>query len=250
MNKTLLCHFYNEEYLLPFFVKHHLEIFDRGVFINYNSTDNSVDIIREYCPDEKQWLIIDTKEPEFDAERLDREVESFERRIPGWKMCLNVTEFLIGDIDTLCNQHSEQFFVKSIPMIDVEENIGKDISINKPIYEQRSHGIINVDVNKPDQIYINRSPRSMHQINVTYPTGRHYWNQETVDKAAILWYGYSPFNETLLKRKTQISNKVSKRDKKLNLGFQHHFNNSELGQKHKNYLPYIEDLTHEINRLL
>ena len=45
--KTVLCHFYNEEWILPFWLKHHREIFDHGIMIDYNSTDRSVEIIRD-----------------------------------------------------------------------------------------------------------------------------------------------------------------------------------------------------------
>lgn len=251
MKKTLLCHFYNEEYLLPFFLEHHLKIFDRGVFIDYHSTDNSINIIRQYCPDEKKWLIFNTKEPEFDAERLDREIESFEKRIPGWKLCLNVTEFLIGDINTLCNQHSSQFFIKSVPMVDKKENIGKNIDKNTSIYKQRYHGILNVDTTLSEQKYIDRSPRVMHNHSIKYPTGRHFRNQQTVseEQAIILWYGYSPLNEFLLKRKTQISEKVSKNDVNLGLGFHHHLKSDTHLKNHELYLPYIENLKPLINSL-
>lgn len=252
MKKTLICHFYNEEYLLPLFLKHHIKMFDRGVFLNYHSTDNSINIIREYCTDEKKWIILETREPEFDAFKLDREIEKLESGITGWKICLNVTEFLLGDINNLCNSENRQFLVKSIPMVDIENNIGKEIDSNILIYKQRYHGILNVDTNLPQQKYINRSPRSMHNYNITYPTGRHFWNQKTVpeDQAVVLWYGYSPINEHLLKRKTQISKRVSKNDIKLNLGSHHHFKNNDLLQNHKLYMPFTKNLTSLINNLI
>jgi len=36
----LFSHIYNEEYLLPFWLKHHKKIFDHGVIIDNFSTDN------------------------------------------------------------------------------------------------------------------------------------------------------------------------------------------------------------------
>lgn len=34
---TVLMHIYNEEYLLPFWLNHHKNIFDHGVIVNYDS---------------------------------------------------------------------------------------------------------------------------------------------------------------------------------------------------------------------
>ena len=41
MNKKrlLIAHFYNEEYLLPFWIRHHFNLFDDVVLINNNSSD-------------------------------------------------------------------------------------------------------------------------------------------------------------------------------------------------------------------
>ena len=77
MKKTIISHFYNEEYLLPFWLKHHSKMFDHGILIDYNSTDRSVDIIREICP---TWEIIDSRNELFDAVLIDKEVEDIETR--------------------------------------------------------------------------------------------------------------------------------------------------------------------------
>ena len=89
MKKTLLCHFYNEEYMLPWFLNHHKQIFDHGVMIDYHSTDRSVEIIRELCP---TWDIVTSRNPNFQADTIDTEVNDIEAGIEGWKICLNVTE--------------------------------------------------------------------------------------------------------------------------------------------------------------
>ena len=94
MKKTLLCHFYNEEYMLPWFLNHHKQIFDHGVMIDYHSTDRSVEIIRELCP---TWDIVTSRNPNFQADTIDTEVNDIEAGIDGWKICLNVTEQLIGN---------------------------------------------------------------------------------------------------------------------------------------------------------
>ncbi|MEW9106591.1 glycosyltransferase family 2 protein, partial [Paenibacillus sp.] len=48
--RILISHFYNEEYLLPWWLKHHAPLFDHGILINRGSTDRSVDICKQLVP--------------------------------------------------------------------------------------------------------------------------------------------------------------------------------------------------------
>ena len=89
--RTLFSHFRNEEYLLPFWLRHHREIFDHGVLIDHRSTDNSCKIIRELVPD---WEIVPTSLKNFDLLLNDSEIMTHENRHKGWKICLTITEFL------------------------------------------------------------------------------------------------------------------------------------------------------------
>jgi len=73
--KTVICHFYNEEFLLPWWLNHHRSIFDHGIMINYHSTDRSVEIIRELCP---TWEIRYSRNIDFHAEKIDLEVMDYE----------------------------------------------------------------------------------------------------------------------------------------------------------------------------
>ena len=81
--KSIISHFYNEEYLLPWWLEHHKKYFDYGLMINYNSTDRSVEIIKDICPD---WQIVNSTNEQFDALRVDSEVSYYEEQIPGWKI--------------------------------------------------------------------------------------------------------------------------------------------------------------------
>ena len=69
--RTVICHFYNESYLLPWWLDHHKKIFNHGIMINHRSSDSSVDIIKTITP---QWDIVDTLLSEFDAFMTDLEV--------------------------------------------------------------------------------------------------------------------------------------------------------------------------------
>jgi hypothetical protein len=46
-NKVLMInHFYNEEFLMPHFIRSHAHHFDDVIMINYNSNDSSIEIIK------------------------------------------------------------------------------------------------------------------------------------------------------------------------------------------------------------
>ena len=213
--KTILCHFYNEEYLLPFWLNHHKKYFDHGIMIDYQSTDNSVDLIKEICP---TWDIVKSKNLLFDAHKVDVEVTEYERNVTGFKICLNVTEFLIGRyqmLDEITNR--TQILISSYIMVDRPEDLFTDIKDD--LLKERTFGIghgpqINSEMT--------RRSRSLHNYNVIYPIGRHFplVDKEDVD-FKILWYGYSPFNDNLLNRKLQIQNRMPLSDKASGLGKQH-----------------------------
>ena len=113
--KTIISHFYNEEYLLPWWLEHHRKYFDDGIMINYGSTDNSVNIIKEYCPN---WKVIDSRNSSFSASSVDEEVMDIESNISGWKIALNTTEFLIGDYNSLNSSTSSEIYIPCFYFID------------------------------------------------------------------------------------------------------------------------------------
>src|SRR5262245_25552075 len=94
MPLTLISHFWNEEFLLPYWLRHHYPLFDHGILLDYGSTDRSVPLIRELAP---RWEIRRSRNEWFDARDVDAEVMDVEREVRGWKIVLNTTEFLLGD---------------------------------------------------------------------------------------------------------------------------------------------------------
>src|SRR4051812_48551649 len=92
MPLTVISHFWNEEFLLPYWLKHHYPLFDHGVLIDYASTDRSAEIIHELAP---QWEVRSSANVWFDARDVDAEVMAVEREFNGWKVALNTTEFLL-----------------------------------------------------------------------------------------------------------------------------------------------------------
>lgn len=249
MKKTLLCHFYNEEWMLPWFLNHHKQIFDHGVMIDYHSTDRSVDIIREICP---TWDIIPSRNQDFQADKIDIEVNDIESRIDGWKICLNVTEQLIGDYSVIDDQGPNTIMVPSIFMIDTEYRTRKaDTSL--PLYKQYYNGFSFRD---SDQSFLERRARRLHRTNDPYPTsstpdcmapGRHY-NFYSTDRLVTLYYGWCPFDQNQLNRKLQIQTQIPHVDRLRGWGF-HHITNAETltYRLEHEFIPRTRDLTKEIN---
>lgn len=83
MPVTLISHFWNEEFLLPFWLRHHRDIFDRGVLVDHQSDDRSLEIVRDMVP---SWRVIKSKNQTFDATDLWKEMQAVEAEISGWNM--------------------------------------------------------------------------------------------------------------------------------------------------------------------
>ena len=136
MHKTIISHFYNERYLLPWWLEHHKKYFDHGIMIDYASTDNSLNIIRQICP---EWTVISSRNKFFDAKLIDEEVSDIESAVSGWKNCLNTTEFLVGDYSIMNDKAESEIMVPCLIMVDnLPDN---QPNYSKPLIEQKHHGI-------------------------------------------------------------------------------------------------------------
>lgn len=90
----LVSHFFNEEMLLPYWIRHHAPMFDHAVLIDYNSTDRSVEIIKREAP--PTWRVVPSTQPEFGAATCDYQVMREEMRFPDhWHATLTTTEFIV-----------------------------------------------------------------------------------------------------------------------------------------------------------
>ena len=204
MKKTVFCHFFNEEYLLPWWLNHHKQFFDHGVMINYGSWDRSVDIIKEICP---TWEIVDSRNEYFSYPRagdIDVEVAEYETRYQGWKACLNVTEFLVGDyrlFDTV------DYDIQAKGVVFVDEDRDTLPTYDKPLWEQKINAIDYDIASSPGNKY-NRHARIIHKNSSwAYPEGRHYGYYNT-DQLAIFYYAWSPWNVRMKMRRLQTGAKT------------------------------------------
>ena len=237
MKKTVLSHFYNEEYLLPWWLNHHKQIFDHGIMIDYHSTDRSVEIIKEICP---TWEVRTSRNMDFQADNVDYEVMDIERNIEGWRMCINTPEFLIGDYSILTDTLNQQFVVGQTIFIDTDrENIP---TYDKPLWEQKNQGF----TYKEDFGF--RRGRSIHNMPVQYPVpGKHYEYKDT-DALCMFYFGWAPLTEEQFKRKLQIQTQIPLHDRQRNWGFHNITNRPTLEYKIENeLLPKSHDLQQEID---
>jgi hypothetical protein len=217
--KTVITHFYNEEYLLPWWLEHHKKIFDFGILIDYASTDRSVEICREICP---HWQVFPSGNAEFDSSLLDREVEFYERQISGWRIALTTTEFLVGDINKLFidTKARAQWYIPGIRF--TSWNPDGTLDTNKPLWNQIHTGVhYTTDP-------IAHQCRSLHNFNdIKYEPGRHYLPHNTED-ACIFHYAHCIIGKPMIDRRLQIQNKMSQSDKEKGLGT-HHYYNKDVG---------------------
>lgn len=218
---TLLTNIFNESYLLPFWLHHHKDMFDEIIIIDYNSTDNSVEICKNICPDCK---IIKTRNEYFDAEYIDLEFMDIENNIEGIKIILNTTEFLI------CEKPIKDIFP------DNRTNISYDILANSPYslnnYEINNYyELFNNLLNNDIVFHQDRFVRHLHNYpNGNYTIGRHSTKNHSIpnNDVHIIWFGYYPMNDKLLKRKLQIQQNIPQRDKDRGFGFHHLFNKEKM----------------------
>lgn len=236
---TLISHFYNEEYLLPWWLKHHSKIFDNAILIDYHSTDRSVEIIKNLCPN---WAIIKSRNENFEARLVDNEVMDIEKSIEGYKIVLNTTEFLvpIDKNSLLSNSLEESESCYSIPTaIIVDHDPNDSVSYEDNLIEKKNFGLFDFSF---------RQNRFIHNhSNGNYVLGRHFTNLPVSNNQIpflIFWYGYAPWTEETIQRKLQIGNMVPDSDIKLGRGFQHRFTRNKMEE------IYEMLKSQEINKLL
>lgn len=222
MKTTLLTNVFNEEYLLPFWLHHHKDMFDDIIIIDYRSTDNSIEICKSICPNCK---IIETRNEYFDAENIDKEFMDIEKSIEGIKIVLNTTEFLIcetsiNDIFT----DTENLYAYTVTAISPYSNTCYHINNHYDLFKNLFNGDVRYH-------YDRVGTRQLHNFpNGCYTIGRHSTSNVSTptNKAHIVWFGFYPWNDRLINRKLQISQNIPQWDKDRGFGFQHLFSREKI----------------------
>ena len=234
---TILTHFYNEEYLLPWWLMHHTQIFDHGILLNKGSTDRSVAICKQLAP---HWEIRESAYGSvFGAIETDQEIMSLEQEVDGWKIALTVTEFL-------CMANRQQFykslhdlghrayFFNGFLMVDHADFKYPDPVYHLPLVAQRWHGT--------DWLHT----RIIHNYDHGhYSAGRHSTTHPFIfypSTACILKFLFSPWNEFFLKRKLQIAKTQTNYDIETRLGAQHQWTREKMEQEYVRYTNHTIDL--------
>jgi len=237
-NRTVICHFYNEEYLLPWWLNHHKNIFSHGLMINYGSTDESVEIIKRLCP---TWEIVDTRNEYFGAIEIDQEIQDYEKDIEGQRIVLNVTEFLIGNFSKIENTNAD-LLIGSASMVDGPNLNTEYPDTEQPLTSQRMWG-------QDPFKRLSSGARLLHSNqNIRYPIGRHYWNVPITDDFMILRYKHSPWNDHFIKRKMQIAGKQPASDLARGWGNHHQLDEAGLEEEKLTYFNTAEDLSSIIKK--
>jgi hypothetical protein len=217
MALTLISHFWNEEFLLPYWLRHHVPLFDHGVLLDYGSTDRSLEIIRELAP---HWEVRSSRNQWFDAREVDAEVMEVEREFPGWKIVLNTTEYLLCHDLPLYVRWMEKYrpdvfgiWAFDLAMVDPLGERDQEVT-EAPLYFQKHWG------------FHTKGGRSrlLHRFaDGCYGTGRHSTSlvEKVLDDGLfLLWFGWCPMRY-VTGRKLQIQQRIPERDRAAGLGKQH-----------------------------
>jgi hypothetical protein len=216
---TVVSHFFNEEYLLPWWLLHHREIFDHGILLDYGSTDRSVEICRELVP---TWEVRPSRNAQFSASAVDLEVMDVERELSGWKIALNTTEFFCcSDVDRLLRDLSRQpvsgAYIRGVVMADRPETKDLPLSPSLPLVAQRTDGYYESDFPTGAGGSIARSRLLHRRADGAYNVGRHtsfrYRIVRHPCEALVLWYAFSPWTPETVARKVQIQQRIPSLDK-------------------------------------
>lgn len=240
METSVVMHFYNESLLIGDWIDHHRLMFDHGVLIDHHSTDGSREIAASKLP--PGWEIVTSRLPEFDAWQNDCEVMWHERRLPGWKVALNVTEYLFcpdlrGRLAEWSGRfpHADAFCTRPACLVDKEP-----LPLERPLWRNRTHGFLNYEPGTP----LIRYWRFMHRGgDGKYGCGRHdtgLARQEIPDFLHV-HFTFSPWPECLA-RKLQIQTRMPESDKANGLGRHHLIDRAGLEARRREYLAFSGEL--------
>ncbi|CAF1341414.1 unnamed protein product [Adineta steineri] len=241
----LISHFFNEEILLPFWIRHHAPMFDMAILIDYNSTDRSLEIIRREAP--YTWKIVPSHNAQFAADRVDVEVQEYEKMYPAaWKIALNTPEFLVhSDLrQALAGiERSSSIMALRFHSILMSGNDSIPLQRFTSLLKQRSQYLCKTS--KSDTLF---TSRYIHRYSsAQYTVGRHsisgsVWEWSPV--GFIAKFQYTPWPE-IINRKLQIRARIPASDFSRGWGFHHNINVTQLSEKKTSIERLVQcDLRH------
>jgi len=224
-----IMHFYNEEFLLPYWIRHHAPLFDKVVLIDYHSTDRSAEVIRKEAP--SSWEVVRSRNQDFNAVECDREVVHYESMLPrcSWTIALTTTEFLVHPnlrgmlSDVSASPQNDATKVLRFPAFVMVGNDTIPLKRDAQLLEQRSVYSLDPLLNLNATTGVNEGySRFMHRSEVEYTPGRHAINLpfEWAASGFIAKYQWTPWPE-IVERKAQIKDRVPQVDIDLGQGLHH-----------------------------
>jgi hypothetical protein len=252
--RIVISHFFNEAYLLPWWLKHHREIFDHGVLIDWHSTDGSADICRQLAPG---WEVVRSQHTRFAAILCDFEVMQHEARFPdAWKIALNATEFLVAPnlstMEAAVEQHQNLTAIRFPGAIMVDADPASPPDPDLPLVAQKHCGIwedaFDFKANAIPGLTFPTRSRIHHRYPIgAYTPGRHSSHlpgqiASKRDLGAVWWYGFSPWTDAFKARKLQIADRRADFDKKHGFGAQHDGSSIELEVRWRKLRPLSQPL--------
>ncbi|MBL8600256.1 MAG: glycosyltransferase family 2 protein [Devosia sp.] len=256
--RAVISHFYNEEYLLPWWLAHHVDLFDVGILINHGSTDRSVEIARELAP---HWRIVNSRLTQFDAALTDLEVSNYEWELPTcWKIALNITEFVLparplSEIESELTEQGRMGCACS-GFIVVDDAPERAPTYEQPLVLQKHWGLDDNAVQDPDLRASLGLPRIIgrnrfYHSNSTglYTVGRHasahpdyaYRSRDLL----IFHYRFAPWTEAGVRRKTHHRDKMAPADIARGWGAHHVNSDDEWTAQFRKVRPNAIDLSSE-----
>lgn len=217
-NLVLISSFYNEEYLLPWWLNWHKDIFDHGVLFDYFSTDRSVEIINEICP---TWEVRETRNEDWSFVDNDKEFMEAESEFDGYKMVLTTTEFLVGELPELPSQPT----CYSMPFFRLVDTVPEEYpTYDKNLVDQKSIG------------FIDKSSKRRFLHNYTdgeYGVGRHDTSLDHEDVDMWIYkYVFSPWTEEFIERRLQMKKYINEKEVKRGWGVHHSWGREKLFNKY------------------
>jgi hypothetical protein len=257
---TVLMTFYNEEYLLPWWINHHKKLFEHGILIDYHSTDRSYEICKELCP--PNWQIVKSMNNDFASDGIDSEYQYYEKTVGGFKMPLTTAEFLLTplplyELDAFCIKNQIDYFrAHGVCMVDTNTN--ELPTYDKNLYEQKHHGMIEGYIGPkytpiPDYFWFYFSRCYHNKEFGDYAPGRHWLNNSYYQYRAkdvfVLKYKYSPWNPTTISRIQQFKSRVPQSDLDENKGHTHCMTEEQYVEEYEHFLSTAHDLKENSNFL-
>jgi hypothetical protein len=242
---TVICHFRNEEVYLPYWLRHHTRLFDQGILLDYGSTDRSRAIIGELAP---SWEVRPSRNAQFHSLSIDAEVMEVEKEIAGWKMCLNVTEFVLHHDLTEYLATFEAWFPNAPGVVttgfviqDAPDQLDQPLT-DADLWEQRHFGCPEPD---PGHDGVILRSRLLHRAeHGAYDPGRHTNGVSSlkVPPLYLFWYGWCPL--WLKRRRNQSTTPMlAASDLARGWGLHHAMGDEAIEETwRKKYLPHCYDL--------